>query len=245
MSAADEVVTQRVASRGLLRRFGRPRSWQLFALPHFVVGYVFLIIAADLGLTGWGIAVTPVRAADAALFAALLACGAVFIEATPRLGQPPGGFPPQLQERVLKGRPASTERPGKNLAPTDIPAARQKASALLGRPATEFGLYFILLPIGFLTGSAIASRVGSGGRTELMVLIGSLLCLAAAAVQAVLLLSLPPAPLLFFLPGAAITLSQGISLPYAQAGAMAMVPRLAGTAAGIGFFVQQFCGAGS
>jgi len=77
-----------------------------------------------------------------------------------------------------------------------------------------------------------------------MVLIGSLVCLAAAAVQAVLLLSLPPAPLLFFLPGAAITLSQGISLPYAQAGAMAMVPRLAGTAAGIGFFVQQFCGAG-
>src|SRR5579875_1231716 len=90
MSAADEVVTPRVASRGLLRRFGRPRSWQLFALPHFVVGYVFLVIVADLGLTGWGIAVTPVRAADAALFAALLACGAVCIEATRRLGQPTG-----------------------------------------------------------------------------------------------------------------------------------------------------------
>src|ERR1700761_3098838 len=90
MSAADEVVTPRVASRGLLHRFGRPRSWQLFALPHFVVGYVFFIIVADLGLTGWGIAVTPVRAADAALFAALLACGAVCIEATRRLGQPTG-----------------------------------------------------------------------------------------------------------------------------------------------------------
>jgi diguanylate cyclase (GGDEF)-like protein len=90
MSAADQVATQRAPSRGLLRRFGRPRSWQLFALPHFVVGYVFLIIAADLGLTGWGIAVTPIRAADAALFAALLACGAVCIEATRRLGQPTG-----------------------------------------------------------------------------------------------------------------------------------------------------------
>src|SRR6201995_2888496 len=90
MSAADEVVTPRVASRGLLRRFGRPRSWQLFALPHFVVGYVFLIIVADLGLTGWGIAGPPVRTADAALFAALLAWGAVCIEATRRLGQPTG-----------------------------------------------------------------------------------------------------------------------------------------------------------
>jgi MFS transporter, DHA1 family, multidrug resistance protein len=114
---------------------------------------------------------------------------------------------------------------------------------LLGRPATEFGLYFVLLPIGFISGTAISSRLGSRGRTETMVLIGSLLCLAAVAVQAALLLALPPAPLMFFLPGAFITLSQGISLPYAQAGAMATIPRLAGTAAGIGVFVQQLCGA--
>ena len=52
-----------------------------------------------------------------------------------RLGQPPGGFPPVLQERILKGRPAITERPGKNLAPADLDAAREKAISLLGRPA--------------------------------------------------------------------------------------------------------------
>ncbi len=90
MSAADQVMSERVSSRGILRRFGRPRSWQLFALPSPVVGYVFAIIAADLGLTLWGILNTPVRAADVALFAALLACGAICIEATRRLGQPTG-----------------------------------------------------------------------------------------------------------------------------------------------------------
>ena len=37
-----------------------------------------------------------------------------------RLGQPPGGFPKDLQERVLKGRPAITERPGKNQPPADL-----------------------------------------------------------------------------------------------------------------------------
>jgi pyruvate carboxylase len=64
-----------------------------------------------------------------------------------RLGQPPGGFPPKLQERVLKGRPASTERPGKNLPAADIAAARQKASALLGRPATDRdALSYLLYP---------------------------------------------------------------------------------------------------
>ena len=90
MSAADQVVSQRVSSRGILRRFGRPRSWQLFALPPPVVGYVFAIIAADLGLTLRGILRTPVRAADVALFSALLVCGAICIEATRRLGQPTG-----------------------------------------------------------------------------------------------------------------------------------------------------------
>jgi ATP-binding cassette ChvD family protein len=90
MSAADQVISQRVSSRGILRRFGRPRSWQLFALPPPVVGYVFAIIAADLGLTLRGILGTPVRVADVALFAALLACGAICIEATRRLGQPTG-----------------------------------------------------------------------------------------------------------------------------------------------------------
>ena len=33
------------------------------------------------------------------------------------LGQPPGGFPVEIQSRVLKGRPALTERPGANLPP--------------------------------------------------------------------------------------------------------------------------------
>ncbi len=39
-----------------------------------------------------------------------------------RLGQPPGGFPPVLQERVLKGRPATTDRPGKDQPPADLDA---------------------------------------------------------------------------------------------------------------------------
>src|SRR5215831_3454198 len=39
-----------------------------------------------------------------------------------RLGQPPGGFPPALQARVLKGRKASTERPGAGLPAADLEA---------------------------------------------------------------------------------------------------------------------------
>jgi len=54
-----------------------------------------------------------------------------------RLGHPPGGFPKELQERVLKGRPPLTDRPGANLPPADLDAAREKAAAFLGGPATD------------------------------------------------------------------------------------------------------------
>src|SRR5262249_57670557 len=50
---------------------------------------------------------------------------------------------------------------------------------LLHRPATEFGLYFVLLPLGFITGSAISSRVGNRTPIEVMVLLGALVCFSA------------------------------------------------------------------
>jgi pyruvate carboxylase len=54
-----------------------------------------------------------------------------------RLGQPPGGFPKALQERVLKGRKPLDDRPGANLPPAELAAARARAASLLGRPASE------------------------------------------------------------------------------------------------------------
>ena len=50
-------------------------------------------------------------------------------------------------------------------------------------------------------------------------------------------------PLSVFVPGFFITFSQGIALPYGQAGAMAVDPKLAGTASGIGVCLQNLLGA--
>jgi len=64
-----------------------------------------------------------------------------------RLGQPPGGFPPKLQQRVLKDRKPFTDRPAKGLEPADIDAARDQAGSLLGRPAsTRDALSLLLYP---------------------------------------------------------------------------------------------------
>jgi len=116
-------------------------------------------------------------------------------------------------------------------------------SDLLHRPATEFGLYFLLFPIGFFTGNLISTRVGTRLSTESMVLIGSVLTLASVTTQALVLSYGWVVPLAFFIPGTFVTMAQGIALPYGQVGAMAEIPRFAGTAAGIGVFMQNFCGA--
>jgi DHA1 family bicyclomycin/chloramphenicol resistance-like MFS transporter len=122
-------------------------------------------------------------------------------------------------------------------------AASSLMKDLLHRPSTEFGLYFVLFPLGFLSGNFITSRIGSRSANETMVFAGSLLSLTAVATQSMLLLSGHVTPLTLFAPGFFITLAQGLSLSYAQAGAIATIPRLAGTAAGVGVFMQNFCGA--
>jgi MFS transporter, DHA1 family, multidrug resistance protein len=119
-------------------------------------------------------------------------------------------------------------------------AAASLMTELLHRPATEFGAYFLLFPIGFFTGNFISTRLGNRFSTETMVFAGSLLALAAVSGQAVVLSWGLVTPLAFFLPGTFITMAQGIAMPYAQVGAMAEVPRFAGTAAGIGVFMQNF-----
>ena len=43
---------------------------------------------------------------------------------------------------------------------------------LLHRPATEFGLYFLLFPVGFFSGNLISTRIGNRLSIETMVLPG-------------------------------------------------------------------------
>jgi MFS transporter, DHA1 family, multidrug resistance protein len=114
---------------------------------------------------------------------------------------------------------------------------------LLQRPSTEFGLYFLLFPVGFLLGNLISSRIGSRAANETMVLLGASLAMTTILVQAVLLLGGTVTPVTIFLPGFFLTMAQGIALPYGQVGAMAIYPALAGTAAGVGVFMQHFWGA--
>jgi len=122
-------------------------------------------------------------------------------------------------------------------------AASSLMKEMLHRPSAEFGLYFLLYPFGFLAGNFVTSRIGTRFANETMVLAGSLVVFTAVAAQTGVQLSGTVTPLTLFVPGFFISFAQGISLPYAQAGALAINPKLAGTAAGVGVFMQNFAGA--
>jgi len=54
-----------------------------------------------------------------------------------KLGQPPGGFPEKLQQRVLRSRKPLKGRPGETLLPVDFTAVRQELEKRVGRPVQE------------------------------------------------------------------------------------------------------------
>ena len=51
-----------------------------------------------------------------------------------KMGWPPGGFPPEVQRRILGDREPIEGRPGAVLAPADLDAACARVEELLGRP---------------------------------------------------------------------------------------------------------------
>ena len=109
---------------------------------------------------------------------------------------------------------------------------------VLHRSATEYGLFFMLFPVGLCIGNIASSRLSGRVSIERMVLFGSLVSATATAVQFVLIFTGHLSPATIFLPGTLITFGQGLALPNAQAGAIRVQPALAGTAAGIGVFFQ-------
>jgi DHA1 family bicyclomycin/chloramphenicol resistance-like MFS transporter len=114
---------------------------------------------------------------------------------------------------------------------------------VLDRPSVEFGLFFLLFPIGYLCGSFISTRLTGRVINETMVMTGATLSLVSVLAQSSFLMSGYMNPIVLFVPGFFVTMAQGIALPFGQAAAMSVNPQLVGMAAGLGVFMQNFGGA--
>jgi DHA1 family bicyclomycin/chloramphenicol resistance-like MFS transporter len=114
---------------------------------------------------------------------------------------------------------------------------------VLGRSATEYGLWFILVSAAFMAGNLVSGRFSVRIGLDRMVLAGALLALTGAGLALALLLGGAWTPLALFGPMMAAGVGNGFSVPNAQAGAISVNPLLAGTASGIAGFSQMFVAA--
>ena len=107
----------------------------------------------------------------------------------------------------------------------------------LGRPATEFGLYFMFGPVGYMAGNYLAGLCSNRFSPECFIIFGSTVSLIGSLTLPWFIAVYGLVPLSLFIPSLILSFGQGFSNPYAQAAAIAINKTLAGTASGIVVFL--------
>jgi DHA1 family bicyclomycin/chloramphenicol resistance-like MFS transporter len=110
---------------------------------------------------------------------------------------------------------------------------------VLGQSASAYGVWFIVVSLGFMAGNFATARFTRRIGLDRMVLIGSCLALLGIALAAGLTFGGLWTPLALFGPMVLATFGSGLAIPNAQAGAVSVEPLLAGTASGLGGFTQM------
>lgn len=123
---------------------------------------------------------------------------------------------------------------------TQATAVSFLAAEHLGADAAKIGLWFFAFPLGFMTGSFISGRIGATRSSEFMTLLGGVVGVANGVVLIAWLYFGGISMAALYVPGIFVSLAQGLSMPYAQAGAMAVDSELAGSASGAVVFSQFF-----
>ena len=123
---------------------------------------------------------------------------------------------------------------------TQATAASFLAAEHLGVNASDIGVWFFAFPIGFMAGSFISGRIGANVSIEFMTILGGMIGVANGALLFGWLYFGGVSMAALYIPGVFVSLAQGLSMPYAQAGAMAVDAELPGSASGAVVFSQFF-----
>ncbi|MEH6725512.1 MAG: MFS transporter, partial [Hyphomicrobiales bacterium] len=114
---------------------------------------------------------------------------------------------------------------------------------VLGLTPDVYGLYFVLVALGYSLGNFLSGRFAARIGVFRMILTGNLLAILSICIISVLFLVFKSSALLLFGPMMILSLSNGLVLPSAVAGAVSVSPRLAGSASGLMGSVQMLVGA--
>jgi len=117
---------------------------------------------------------------------------------------------------------------------------------LMGRTSAEYGLWFAVTSLGYMSGNFTTARLSQRFGINAMIMAGIVSELIGASLTAALVASMPEAgPAIIFLPQLVISYGNGLLLPNAVAGAVSVRPQAAGAASGMTGFTQMAIGAGS
>ncbi len=105
---------------------------------------------------------------------------------------------------------------------------------MLGRTSAEYGVWFAISSIGYMSGNFLASRLSVRLGVDAMIWWGLVIEAAGAACSVVLALFTHEfGPIIIFLPQLVISIGNGMMLPNAIAGGVSVRPHAAGTASGL------------
>lgn len=114
---------------------------------------------------------------------------------------------------------------------------------MLGRPATEFGVYILFLAVGYFLGNLYVSRLRGNAALERVARFGIGLQAVSACAAFGFVLAGFTHPLWWFGPMLPLAVAQGLALPHITATAVRLAPGYAGVASGMIGFSQQVCAA--
>ena len=114
---------------------------------------------------------------------------------------------------------------------------------VLNRPATEFGAYFALVTLVFMGGNFFGGRLSNRVGLERMVVVGGIAAVTCAAIGLGAFAIFGLSVAVMFGTSFFISFGNGLAMPNSQAGALNVLPKLAGTASGAAAFIQTIFGA--
>lgn len=115
---------------------------------------------------------------------------------------------------------------------------------LMGRSSAEFGLWFAVTSLGYMSGNFSVSRLSQRFGIDALIVAGIGFELLGASLTTILVATVPDGgPAIIFLPQLVISFGNGLMLPNCIAGAISIRPQAAGTAAGMTGFTQMALGA--
>jgi DHA1 family bicyclomycin/chloramphenicol resistance-like MFS transporter len=117
---------------------------------------------------------------------------------------------------------------------------------LMGRSSAEFGVWFAMTSLGYMSGNFSVSRLSQRFGINALIVAGIGIELFGAILTAIMVVMVPDGgPEIIFLPQIVVSFGIGLMLPNCVAGAISVWPHAAGTASGMTGFTQMALGAAS